>query len=124
MKSYLFVFIGGGIGSGLRYWLSGVTYRFLPENFPYGTLAVNVIGCFVIGVFLTLFQERFAVYRSLRTFVAIGILGGFTTFSSFSAETINLLRAGEMMLGSINIVVTMAGCLIACVVGVIIVNLL
>jgi fluoride exporter len=117
VKNYLSVFIGGGIGAACRYWLSGVVYRWLPASFPFGNLVVNITGCFLIGVLMTVFSERFTVNPALRLFLVIGILGGFTTFSSFSYETISLLKDNEVAAAFLNIAVSVAGCLGATVLG-------
>lgn len=113
MENYLFVFLGGGLGTTARYWLSGAVYRFLPTDFPYGNLVVNILGSFLIGVLMVSFEQRFAVNSSLRVFLAIGILGGFTTFSSFSYETMALLRDAEMLRATINVAISILGCLSA-----------
>ncbi|MBI5464900.1 MAG: fluoride efflux transporter CrcB [Ignavibacteriales bacterium] len=113
LSSYVLVFVGGGIGASARYWLSGFVYEFLPANFPYGNLIVNVLGCFLIGVLMTSMEERFAATAQVRLFLAVGILGGFTTFSSFSYETIALLRDADILKACVNIVVSVAGCLVA-----------
>ena len=113
MESYLLVFVGGGLGASARYWLSGAVYRFLPTDFPYGNLVVNILGSFLIGVLMASFEERFALNPSLRVFLAIGILGGFTTFSSFSYETMALLRDAEMLRATINVAISVLGCLLA-----------
>ena len=110
-------FLGGGIGAAARYWLSGAVYQWLPSDFPYGNLVVNITGCFLIGVLMAVLQERFLVNPSLRVFLVIGILGGFTTFSSFSYETIALVKDMEYLHASINIVATVVGCLIATFAG-------
>ncbi len=117
MKNYLLVFLGGGLGAGARYWLSGAVYKVLPSDFPYGNLAVNILGCFLIGVLLSLMEERFLVQPALRVFLTIGILGGFTTFSSFSYETVALLRDGQSMSAGINVLATVFGCLTATYAG-------
>jgi fluoride exporter len=117
LKSYLLVFTGGGIGASARYWLSGAVYRFLPSSFPYGNLFVNITGCFAIGFLMTLMEERFLSEPALRMFLTIGILGGFTTFSSFSYETIALLRDAEILRASINIIASVFGCLAATTIG-------
>ena len=98
------VFIGGGIGAVFRYLLAGWIYKIIGTDFPYGTLVVNVIGCFLIGLFLTIAEDRFLINPSLRIFVAVGIIGGFTTFSTFNFETIELLRDGAFALGMMNVV--------------------
>jgi fluoride exporter len=118
--NYLLVFLGGGIGATARYWLQGIVYRFTGAGFPYGTLAVNILGCLCIGLLMAVFEERFVVNPSLRTFLTIGILGGFTTFSSFSFETLALLRDGELLLGCANVAVSVLTCLIASWVGMVI----
>lgn len=117
MERYLVVFLGGGIGAACRYWLSGAVYRWLPPTFPYGNLIVNVSGCFLIGLFMTAFSDRFAVNPALRLFLVIGILGGFTTFSSFSYETILLFRDNEVFRGMLNVTASVIGCLAATVLG-------
>jgi fluoride exporter len=116
-KHYLLVFAGGGIGASARYWLSGVVYRFLSTDFPYGNLVVNISGCFAIGLLMTLMEERFLSDPGLRIFLTIGILGGFTTFSSFSYETIALLRDAEVLRASANILASIFGCLAATIFG-------
>jgi len=77
--------------------MQGLLYRFVGTDFPYGTAIVNVIGSFLIGLIMTAFEERFLLNPSLRIFLTIGILGGFTTFSSFSYETVMMLRDSEFL---------------------------
>ena len=101
-RSFL-VFIGGGIGAVFRYLLAGWIYKVIGSDFPYGTLAVNVVGCFVIGLFLTMAEDRFLISPSVRTFVAVGIIGGFTTFSTFNFETLELLKDGAISLALLNV---------------------
>jgi fluoride exporter len=117
MKEFLVVFLGGGVGSALRYWLSGSVYRFVQPTFPYGTLVVNISGCFLIGFLMAVFEERFVVQPLLRLFLTLGILGGFTTFSTFSYETVELLREGSMLSGLLNVLFSLGGCLTATLVG-------
>ena len=94
--SVLFVALGGALGSVFRYFLSTWTQTASKSiDFPYGTLVVNLIGCFVIGFLAHLAEARGAFTTEARAFVFIGILGGFTTFSSFGNDTVNLLRDGE-----------------------------
>jgi CrcB protein len=111
--NYLLIFVGGGIGATMRYWLQGVVYRISGAGFPYGTLVVNVLGSFAIGLLMSVFEERFVVTSSLRLFLTIGILGGFTTFSSFSFETMALLRDGSYFLGLMNVGTSVLFCLAA-----------
>jgi CrcB protein len=124
MKSYLIVFFGGGVGAALRYWLSGAVYRYLPADFPYGTLAVNISGCFLIGILMSVQEGRFEFEPSLRLLIGIGILGGFTTFSTFSYETAALLRDGQAIQASMNILASLLGCLAATIAGITIGKLL
>lgn len=117
MKNYLLVFVGGGTGAAARYWLSGAVYRFVPANFPYGILAVNILGCFIIGLLMTVSLERYMISSTIRVFLTVGILGGFTTFSSFSYETVALLQDGELQRAILNVFFTVAGCLLATSLG-------
>lgn len=98
MINILLVGFGGFIGSVLRYLASGYVQQSTKSiDFPFGTLAVNVIGCFVIGFLAQLAEGRGVFTSESRTFVFVGILGGFTTFSSFGNETLNLARDSQMM---------------------------
>ena len=94
--SIIYVALGGALGSASRYLLGTWTQSISKSiDFPYGTLTVNLIGCFVIGFLSQLAESRGAFSSESRAFVFVGILGGFTTFSSFGNDTINLLRDGE-----------------------------
>ena len=96
--------IGGFVGSSLRYALTGYVQTWSRSiDFPYGTLAVNLIGCFLIGLLSQLAESRGVFTAESRTFVFIGILGGFTTFSAFGNETMNLWRDGENLLAMANV---------------------
>jgi CrcB protein len=96
IHSVIYVALGGALGSVLRYLLGTWTQSLSKSiDFPYGTLAVNLIGCFAIGFLSQLAETRGAFTPESRAFVFIGILGGFTTFSSFGNETLNLVRDGE-----------------------------
>ena len=96
--------LGGFIGSSLRYAMTGYVQLWSRSiDFPYGTLAVNLIGCFFIGFLSQLGETRGVFTGESRTFVFIGILGGFTTFSAFGNETMNLWREGESLLAMTNI---------------------
>ncbi len=118
MDKAILVFVGGGLGALARYWLSGAVHRLAGATFPYGTLVVNVTGCFLIGMLMAAFEDRFLVAPSLRLFLVIGILGGFTTFSSFSFETISLLRDGEVLMALWNVAGSILLCLGATYAGV------
>ena len=97
MLNILFIGLGGALGSIARYLVSNwVQTAAKSINFPFGTLTVNLVGCFVIGFLAQLAEARGVFTSESRAFVFIGILGGFTTFSSFGNETLNLARGGEM----------------------------
>jgi CrcB protein len=105
MPNVLWAGIGGFIGSVLRYILSGLVQDWTGrEDLPVGTLAVNLIGCLIVGLLSQLAEDRGAFSPQTRVFLVIGILGGFTTFSAFGNETMNLLRHKENLLASVNIV--------------------
>ncbi|MBI3365598.1 MAG: fluoride efflux transporter CrcB [Ignavibacteriae bacterium] len=123
MTSILLIFLGGGIGAVARYGLQGTMYRMLGGDFPYGTLVVNVVGCFLIGVLMMGMENRFLLNPSIRVFLTIGILGGFTTFSSFSYETIALLRDGQLLFGLFNVFASIVTCLLATYLGTVIAKL-
>ena len=104
MVSYFLVGIGGFMGAVLRYWVSGFIQQAAKDQlFPFGTLAVNFFGCFVIGFLSELAEEHGAFTPQTRALVFTGILGGFTTFSTFGNETMNLLRNGQNILAFGNI---------------------
>lgn len=113
MLNYLLVALGGALGSVARYGVSGLVGRWFGESFPWGTLLVNVAGSFAIGLFATLTGSdgRWLVSPAGRTFFMVGICGGFTTFSSFSLETLNLARNGAWLYAGINILASVALCL-------------
>jgi CrcB protein len=111
VKELMIVGIGGFIGSAARYWVSMMSYRVFGPDFPYGTLIVNTVGSFLIGFLMFLFAERIVASANLRIFLTIGILGGFTTFSTFSYETVALLREGSYLMGVSNILITLFACL-------------
>jgi CrcB protein len=97
MKEIILVFLGGGIGSALRFLISKSFTGWINNPFPYSTFLVNIIGCFLIGIFLTL-PERFDWFTlEYRLFLATGICGGFTTFSTFSYENFALIKEGDYM---------------------------
>lgn len=124
MQSYIWVAIGGAIGTSGRYWLSGVVARAIGETFPWGTLLINVSGSFIIGFFamLTGPDGRLYVNSIGRQFFMIGICGGYTTFSSFSLQTLNLANDGEWLRAGGNIVGSVVLCLIAVWTGAMLAN--
>ena len=115
MGMYIWVALGGAIGTTGRYWLSGIAARMFGETFPWGTLIINVTGSFIIGFFFTLTgpDGRFYLGSNIRQFVLVGICGGYTTFSSFSLQTLNLMNDGEWFRAGGNIGLSLVLCLIA-----------
>ena len=115
LQTYLIVMLGGALGTGLRMWLSLLLAARYGDTFPVGTLAVNILGSFVIGLFVGLTGPQGIFFASplLRQFVIIGFLGGFTTFSSFSLQTYHLLASGEWFRGGLNILLSLTICLAA-----------
>ena len=102
-----FYLIGGGIlGTLARYILAGVVYQKIGTDFPYGTLIVNLIGCFLIGLFDTILQEKFLFSPMMRIFLMVGFCGAFTTFSTFMLETANLIRDGETLRAFLNVILS------------------
>lgn len=99
MLQILLVALGGGIGSVARYLVSGSLAGRFGAAFPYGTLVVNITGSFIIGLFLAFAQDRIWLGPNWRLFFAVGLVGGYTTFSTFEYETIRLLQDGQMLLG-------------------------
>lgn len=115
MFEYLLIAIGGALGSVARFWVSGFVAQRAGEFFPLGTLVVNVTGSLLIGFFATMTdpEGRFLVNPAMRQFVMIGICGGYTTFSSFSLQTLNLARNGEWFAAGANAVLSLVACLVA-----------
>ena len=103
MVRYLSVLAGGALGTGLRYSLSSLIYSAIREpTFPYANLVVNVSGSLMIGILAELFESRVLISPTVRVALLTGVLGGYTTFSSFSFETYALLRDGEVWRGTLN----------------------
>ena len=115
MLEYLIIAVGGALGSVARFWVSGFVAQRAGEFFPVGTLVVNITGSFVIGLFATLTdpEGRFLASPGVRQFVMLGICGGYTTFSSFSLQTLNLARDGEWLAAGANAVLSLVACLVA-----------
>ena len=114
MDKALIVGFGGFLGSVGRYAVTGGVYRLVPAaGFPWGTLVVNVCGCALIGVLGALADVRNVFTPEGRSFLFIGVLGGFTTFSTFAYETLALARDGESLRAGANALVQLIGCLVA-----------
>jgi len=116
---YLWVAIGGAVGSMARFWLANAMAVWTGAEFPWGTLVINILGSFVISFFgsLTGSFPRFAVPYEARIFVTVGLCGGFTTFSSFSLQTVELFRTGQPGRAAVYIAVSVILCLAACIFG-------
>jgi len=109
----LLVGMGGFIGSLSRYWLAGLVQTVAGIDFPLGTLSVNIIGSGLVGLLVTLSLERNLISPDVRIFLTVGFCGGFTTMSTFSYETLILLREGSWLAGLGNIAVSLVSCLVA-----------
>lgn len=119
MPHSFFIFIGAGTGGVFRYWVSNFSYLLLGRQFPYGTLVVNVSGCFLMGLLFVLLLERLnGLGPELRSLLLIGLLGGYTTFSSFSIETLTLFENGAILGGLLNILLSVGLCICATWLGV------
>ncbi len=115
--AYLWVAVGGALGSVGRYWLNGIVSRHFGETFPFGTLTINVTGSFLIGIFAALAIPEGRMDSPSRAFTTqflmIGVCGGYTTFSSFSLQTLNLARDGEWLYAGGNVILSVVLCLVA-----------
>jgi len=119
VATYLLIAAGGALGSVARAWIATAVTRFTGPQFPWGTILINLLGSFVIGLFgtLTTTQARFPASAEARAFVMIGLCGGFTTFSSFSLQTLELARNGRPFQAFANIAVSVIVCLAAVALG-------
>jgi len=113
--AYLIIALGSALGGAARYWCSGLVAQRVGEVFPWGTLVVNVVGSLLIGMLGAMSEPdgRWYLEPSTRQFLMIGVLGGFTTFSSFSLQTLNLLRDGEWLHAIANVLGSVSACLLA-----------
>ncbi len=118
LTTCLLVMAGGALGTLARYLISLVALP-ISQSLPWGTIIINIVGSFIIGLFgtLTLAHGRYPVSENVRLFVMIGICGGFTTFSSFSLQTLDLLRNGAIVRAGINVVGSVVLCVLAVALG-------
>ena len=117
MVTLVAIALGGAVGSVLRYLLAVWVHDRMPGGFPYGTLSVNIIGSFLIGVVFVIIQSRFPGSEIVRASVIVGLLGGFTTFSTFSLETLTLIQTGYWASAVLNIIVSVLSCIICAFLG-------
>lgn len=122
MSTYLWIAVGGALGSMARFFVSSSFAKIFGEVFPWGTIIVNITGCFVIGILATLTgpDGRVVVASDFRQFLLIGICGGYTTFSSFSLQNLNLLRDGDLLAAGSNTLVSFVACMVAVWLGAVI----
>ena len=120
MANLMFIAAGGATGALLRYWVSNWVYTLFGRTFPYGTLSVNITGSVIMGFCYVLMLERMDVGIHWRAGVMVGLLGAFTTFSSFSIETLNLIESGEQVRAITNILLSVTLCIIGCWAGMVI----
>ncbi|WP_341480423.1 fluoride efflux transporter CrcB [Clostridium cibarium] len=117
LQKIIFVGVGGCIGASLRYLITIASSKLINSNFPFGTLIVNVIGGFLIGLIMELSNSTELISPNLKLFLTTGIMGGLTTFSTFSYETINLMNDGRYVLGSanilLNVILSLGGVILA-----------
>ena len=113
----LLICLGGAVGTGARYLIGGLAARWLGPEFPYGTLIINVLGSFLIGFIQQVGLTTLAIPETTRLVLTIGVMGGLTTYSSFSYETIRLIENGSWLGAAANIVLTTCLCLVVCVLG-------
>lgn len=120
MGNLVLIFIGAGLGAVFRYWVSNLIYAGFGKTFPYGTLIVNLSGCLLMGILFVLIMERMdGISLELRSFVLIGLLGGYTTYSTFSIETLMLIENGQWLGAGANILATTLLCMVATWIGVV-----
>ncbi len=119
MSQVLAIAAGGAVGAVLRFWTSSAVYSITGRDFPYGTLTVNVVGSLLMGLLSILLIERMSLGPEWRAAILVGLLGGFTTFSTFSLETLNLIQEGEHMRALMNVLISVVVCVSAAWLGVI-----
>lgn len=118
MNQTLAIAAGGALGALLRFWVSSGVYAVLGRGFPYGTLAVNVLGSLLMGLLYILMLERLALGAEWRAFALVGLLGAFTTFSTFSIETLTLIEQADYFKAVANALVSVVACVGAAFIGV------
>lgn len=117
MSQWIAIAAGGAVGALGRFFVSGWVYETFGKGFPYGTLVVNVLGSFLMGLLFVLLVEKIAADPVWRSFLMVGMLGAFTTFSTFSLETLQLLETGALLRAMSNMLVSVVSCVLAAWVG-------
>jgi CrcB protein len=118
MNMILLVAVGGAVGSVARYLMAASIQRATGWDFPIGTVLVNILGCFLIGTLYVLLVARPDPRQDLRALLMVGVLGGFTTFSSFSLETVTMAMTGNFGGATLNVAISVAACLVGTILGV------
>jgi len=117
MTRFLWICLGGAVGTGARYLLSGWLYRAAGPGFPYGTLAVNVLGSFLLGALMHVALTTEILQPTLRLALTTGVMGGFTTYSAFNYETLRYFQEDAWLLGFVNLGMMVVACLVAGALG-------
>lgn len=117
MQNYLLVALGGALGSMARFWVNSMVMLRWPGDFPLATLLVNVTGSLLIGFVFAIVQDRQIGGEAVRLFVIVGVLGGFTTFSAFSLETMGLIQSEQWLHAMFNVVLSVFLCVLSAVIG-------
>ena len=114
---WIFLLAGGALGTLSRYFLDGAAHKAMGHGFPYGTLAVNVLGCFLLGFFVSVFNAQFALEHHLKFFLVVGFCGAFTTFSTFILQTAELADEKLWMMAVLNVAISIMAGLVFFVLG-------
>lgn len=120
MTQIISIAAGGAVGSLLRFWMSNGVHSLAGRQFPYGTLVVNILGCLLMGLLFVLLTERWNLGPVWRAGLLVGLLGGFTTFSAFSMETITLIEEGAALKAVLNVLLSVFTCLAATWLGLVV----
>ncbi len=113
MVNYILISIGAALGGVFRYGLASLIQKRIESFFPYGTMIVNILGSFVLGFIMYYLDEKKLLSPQMRLFLTVGLCGGFTTFSTFSYETLNLIKNSQFLLATTNVIGSVLLCLIA-----------